>query len=107
MKKSLKNLNPFKTPFSNIKVIKILIYSSLLIFFINQLTYIHTAGTTYDADGLRFGANIVAQKIQRILSLNTDFSDLPVSDVEFYGMFVILPAYLFSHLLNLHLEIFL
>jgi hypothetical protein len=100
VKKSLKNLNPFNTPLSNRKAINILIYSSLLIFFINQLSYIHTAGTTYDADGLRFGANIVAQKIQRILSLNADFSDLPVSDVEFYGMFVILPAYLFSHFLK-------
>ena len=62
-----------------------------------QLNYINTAGTTYDADGLRFGANIVIEKILRIFTLDTNFSDLPFSDVEFYGMFVILPAYIFSH----------
>lgn len=62
-----------------------------------QMNYINTAGTTYDADGLRFGANIVIEKILRIFTLDTNFSDLPFSDVEFYGMFVILPAYIFSH----------
>ena len=100
MKQFLKNSNYLKDGIFNRKVRDIILYSSLSIFFINQLNYIYTAGTTYDADGLRFGANIVAEKIQRILSLNTDFSDLPVSDVEFYGMFVILPAYLFSHSLK-------
>jgi len=100
MKQFLKNSIYLKDGIFDRKVKDIILYSFLSIFFINQLNYIYTAGTTYDADGLRFGANIVADKIQRVLSLNTDFSDLPVSDVEFYGMFVILPAYLFSHSLK-------
>ncbi len=72
-------------------------YTIIFTFFLVQLNYINRAGTTYDADGLRFGANIVIEKIQRLISLNTDYSDLPFSDVEFYGMLVILPAYIFSH----------
>ncbi len=73
------------------------LYAIIFAFLLMQLNYINTAGTTYDADGLRFGANIVIEKILRIFTLDTNFSDLPFSDVEFYGMFVILPAYIFSH----------
>ena len=72
-------------------------HTIIFTFLLVQLNYINKAGTTYDADGLRFGANIVIKKIERIISFNTNFSDLPFSDVEFYGMLVILPAYIFSH----------
>ena len=74
----------------------ILIFIILSSFFIVQFNYINTAGTTYDADGLRFGSNIIIEKIKRISSFNFDFSNLPFSDVEYYGMLVILPAYIFS-----------
>ena len=74
----------------------ILIFIILSSFFIVQFNYINTAGTTYDADGLRFGSNIIIEKIKRISSFNFDFNNLPFSDVEYYGMLVILPAYIFS-----------
>ena len=76
----------------------ILIFIVLASFFIVQFNYINTAGTTYDADGLRFGSNIIIEKIKRISSFNFNFSDLPFSDVEYYGMLVILPAYIFAQL---------
>ena len=76
----------------------ILIFIVLASFFIVQFNYINTAGTTYDADGLRFGSNIIIEKIIRISSFNFNFSDLPFSDVEYYGMLVILPAYIFAQL---------
>lgn len=76
----------------------ILIFIVLASFFIVQFNYINIAGTTYDADGLRFGSNIVIEKIIRISSFNFNFSDLPFSDVEYYGMLVILPAYIFAQL---------
>ena len=77
----------------------LIIYSILTVFFIVQIRYIFIGGTTYDADGLRFGSNIILEKILRIFSYNTDFSDLPYTGVEYYGMIVILPAYIFSQLL--------
>lgn len=77
----------------------LLFYGILFIFFIFQVRYISLGGTTYDADGLRFGSNIVLEKIQRILNFNTNFSDLPFTNVEYYGMIVILPAYIFSQTL--------
>ncbi len=76
----------------------ILIFIVLASFFIVQFNYINIAGTTYDADGLRFGSNIIIEKIIRISSFNFNFSDLPFSDVEYYGMLVILPAYIFAQL---------
>ena len=66
----------------------ILIFIVLASFFIVQFNYINTAGTTYDADGLRFGSHIIIEKIKRISSFNFNFSDLPFSDVEYYGMLV-------------------
>jgi hypothetical protein len=77
----------------------LLFYGILFTFFIFQVRYISLGGTTYDADGLRFGSNIVLEKIQRILNFNTNFSDLPFTNVEYYGMIVILPAYIFSQTL--------
>ena len=76
----------------------ILIFIVLASFFIVQFNYINTAGTTYDADGLRFGSNIIIEKIKNISFFNFNFSDLPFSDVEYYGMLVILPAYIFAQL---------
>ena len=70
------------------------------IFFFTQLNFIYKGGTTYDADGLRFGSSLVIEKIRRILNLNFNFQDLPYSDVEYYGLIVILPAYVFAQIIT-------
>ncbi len=43
------------------------------IFFFTQLNFIYKWGTTYGADGLRFGSSLVIEKIKRILNLNFNF----------------------------------
>ena len=50
-----------------------LIFIILASFFIVQFNYINIAGTTYDADRLRFGSNIIIEKIIRISSFNFNF----------------------------------
>tara|TARA_B100000965_G_scaffold282202_1_gene240045 strand:- start:31544 stop:33259 length:1716 start_codon:yes stop_codon:yes gene_type:complete len=83
--------------FTNNKFSNFAIIGVLTLFLLIQIRFIYIGGTTYDADGLRFGSSIILEKVQRIISFNTDFNDLPFTNVEYYGMFVILPAYIFSH----------
>tara|TARA_B100000035_G_scaffold39302_1_gene29636 strand:+ start:29920 stop:31590 length:1671 start_codon:yes stop_codon:yes gene_type:complete len=85
---------------------KIVFITTILIFFFTQLNFIYKGGTTYDADGLRFGSSLVIEKIRRILSLNFNFQDLPYSDVEYYGLIIILPAYVFAQIMTKSLDDF-
>ena len=79
---------------------KNILLTIISIFFFTQLNFIYKGGTTYDADGLRFGSSLVIEKIRRILNLNFNFQDLPYSDVEYYGLIVILPAYVFAQIIT-------
>ena len=76
------------------------------IIFLIQINYILQIGLTYDIGGLRYGAGLSIKRGLNFLNL-TEFN-LPIfNEAEYFGMILLIPAYLFGHSSNIIIGDFL